>query len=119
MSPIRPENKDRYPKNWQDVRARILARAGNRCEWEGCRVENGSYGIWRGERFEVLAFPGGDAPFIKIVLTIAHLDHTPENNDPENLRAWCQRHHNRYDAKMRAAGIKERAAKAAGQGKLL
>lgn len=37
----------------------------------------------------------------RIVLTIAHLDHTPENNDPANLRAWCQRCHNRYDAPHR------------------
>lgn len=33
-----------------------------------------------------------------VVLTIAHLDHVPENCAPENLRAWCQRCHLRYDA---------------------
>ena len=33
-----------------------------------------------------------------IVLTIAHLDHVPENCADENLRAWCQRCHLRYDA---------------------
>lgn len=33
-----------------------------------------------------------------IVLTIAHLDHTPENCADDNLRAWCQRHHLGYDA---------------------
>lgn len=38
----------------------------------------------------------------KIVLTIAHLDHTPENCDPANLRAWCQRCHLTYDAKHHA-----------------
>lgn len=38
----------------------------------------------------------------RIVLTIAHLDHTPEHNSPDNLRALCQRRHNRYDAKHRA-----------------
>jgi len=27
----------------------------------------------------------------KVVLTVAHLGHTPENCDPANLRAWCQR----------------------------
>lgn len=37
-----------------------------------------------------------------VVLTIAHLDHTPENCDPSNLRALCQQCHNRYDAKHRA-----------------
>lgn len=36
---------------------------------------------------------------IRIVLTIAHLDHTPENCADDNLRAWCQRCHLAYDAK--------------------
>lgn len=41
--------------------------------------------------------------YIKIVLTIAHLDHDPTNNDPSNMAALCQLHHNRHDAKHRAA----------------
>ncbi len=40
---------------------------------------------------------------IKIVLTIAHLDHTPENCADDNLRAWCQRHHLAYDQAHHAA----------------
>ncbi len=32
-----------------------------------------------------------------IVLTVAHLDHTPENCAESNLRAMCQRHHLAYD----------------------
>jgi hypothetical protein len=44
---------------------------------------------------------------VKIVLTIAHLDHTPENCDPENLRAWCQRCHLRYDAAHHAETARE------------
>lgn len=39
---------------------------------------------------------------VKIVLTISHLEHTPENCDPANLRAWCQRCHLRYDARHHA-----------------
>lgn len=39
--PIKPENKARYPKNWKDIRARILQRANNRCEF--CGVENHTY----------------------------------------------------------------------------
>jgi hypothetical protein len=38
---------------------------------------------------------------IKVVLTIAHLDHQIDNNDHSNLRAWCQRCHNRHDAPNR------------------
>lgn len=35
---------------------------------------------------------------VVIVLTVAHLDHQPENCEPSNLRAMCQRHHLAYDA---------------------
>ena len=33
----------------------------------------------------------------QIVLTVAHLDHTPENCDPSNLKSLCQRCHLKYD----------------------
>ena len=32
------------------------------------------------------------------MLTVAHLDHTPENcSDPDNLKALCQKCHLNYD----------------------
>jgi hypothetical protein len=34
-----------------------------------------------------------------IVLTVADLDHQPENCAHDNLRAWRQRHHLGYDAR--------------------
>jgi hypothetical protein len=34
---------------------------------------------------------------IRVVCTVAHLDHTPENCVDENLKFLCQRCHNRYD----------------------
>jgi 5-methylcytosine-specific restriction endonuclease McrA len=98
--PIRAENRDRYPRDWKAIRAAILARAGNRCEgsplWPDCRADNHRPHPATGAR---------------VVLTIAHLDHTPENCAADNLRAWCQRCHNAYDAAMRAAGIRARARK--------
>lgn len=103
--PIRPENKHRYPKNWREIRIRTLARAGNRCEGvpgTPCGVAN--YAIVRRYQTQDLR----KWKDIRIVLTIAHLDHTPENNDPRNLRALCQQCHNRYDAKVRAEGRKSR-----------
>lgn len=92
--PIKPENKSRYPKNWKQIRLRILNRAGNRCEF--CGAENYSRIEKRDEQGRFLGFGG------RVVLTIAHLDHTPENCDPSNLRALCQKCHNRYDAQHRA-----------------
>lgn len=64
--PIKPENKGRYPANWKEIRASILKRANNRCEF--CGVENHTY-RWNEK----------NRKNAHIVLTIAHLDHTPEN----------------------------------------
>lgn len=84
--PIRPENKARYPKDWRSIASGIRARAGNCCEgspdFPDCRAANGQLHPVTGSR---------------VVLTVAHLDHQPENCEPENLRAWCQRCHLNYD----------------------
>jgi hypothetical protein len=48
------------------------------------------------------------ARLVKIVLTIAHLDHTPEHCEPENLKALCQLCHLSYDAKRKARDLMER-----------
>lgn len=102
--PVRSENKHYYAgQMWKDIRLATLERAGNCCEgspaYPDCRAANGQAHPVTGSR---------------VVLTIAHLDHDPGNNDPTNLRAWCQKCHNCYDAKARAAGIKARKAAANG-----
>ena len=45
--PIKPENRRRYPANWPEIRERIRARSGNRCEW--CGVPNGAVGYRRAD----------------------------------------------------------------------
>lgn len=107
--PIRPENRSRYPADWPQISLRIRARAGWRCEWEGVD------GL-RCEAVNALPHPVTGS---KVVLTVAHLDHQPENCAPENLRAWCQMHHNRYDAAERRKGIRRRAHAQMGEGDLL
>lgn len=95
MVPIRPEERGRYPKGWPAISRRIRKeRAGGRCESEGCGAVNGRPHPITGSR---------------VVLTVAHLDHTPENCAEANLKALCQLHHNRYDAANRRAGIRRRA----------
>lgn len=103
--PIHPDNKNRYPENWSTrIRPRILKRAGNRCEgspdFPDCRAANYKPHPETGSR---------------VVLTIAHLDHVPENCTDENLRAWCQRCHLNYDAKHHAQSRKTRKEKESGQ----
>lgn len=112
--PIKPENRHRYPADWPEVRERILRRALWRCEWPGCEALHRDVGWWR---FDGKFIPMGRAlrdagakaghsidcadgstiKLLMIVLTIAHLDHQPENCADDNLRAWCQRHHLAYD----------------------
>ena len=119
--PIRPENRSRYPKNWKsEIRPRILKRAENSHGWpccEECGVPNHSWGLREDDGTfhdggtEAMArdlAPDGKN-VVQIVLTIANLSEEVEDCSDENLRAWCQRCHNRYDAPMRRRGIAERA----------
>lgn len=100
--PIKPENKHLYPKNWKQIRKNILERANNRCEFcgvenyaEGYRDCDGNFIESYGMQQETDALDG--EKIIKIVLTVAHLDHNPQNCSPENLRALCQKCHLTYD----------------------
>lgn len=100
-----PMQRHLYPPDWSAISARIRERAGNRCEWPGCGLEQGA------------TVKGKRGPY-RVVLTCAHLDHNPANCDPANLRAWCQPHHLRYDARHHAesaAASRRRRRIAAGQ----
>jgi len=113
--PIRPENRARYPKNWRtEIVPRIRARSGNRCECTGqCGVDHVDYTAniktrpIRCDKWNGMPIDDIDGP--KIVLTVMHLNHTPEDCRDENLLHACQGCHNRYDAPMRRAGIQARA----------
>lgn len=118
-----PCDYSRYPSDWRAIRAEVLERAGHRCE--GCGVENYS----RGARSETNGkwytqrhmdgmnanegwwhWPNGYPKVIGIVLTISHTDHDITNNgepgNRPNLRALCQRCHNRHDAEYRRGNAK-------------
>ena len=93
-----PIDYSKYPPDWSERRERILERAGYCCEWCGAsnhatHPETGSF----------------------VILTVAHLDHDPENWDvsDERMAALCQRCHLNYDRNDRAA--REIAAREAGQ----
>lgn len=112
--PIRPENRHRYPANWKAISLAIrTGRAAGRCECLGeCGrgTHDGRCPNCNGQ----LAYGTGS----KVVLTVAHLDHTPENCDPGNLRAMCNGCHLHYDRQHHAetrAATRRRAAEQAGQ----
>ncbi len=114
-----PINYKNYPVNWKtEIRPEILKRDNSCCKF--CGVENYSIGyrdksyIWhkieKSFAGDMDAEDAEDMGFkvIRIVLTVAHLDHDISNNDPVNLAALCQKCHNRHDIKNR---IHNRATK--------
>ena len=138
--PIRDENKARYPADWKAISRRIRDLAGQVCQQ--CGAPNGEMirrgvseagtPLWRhvsasayedgfhADHGHQIPDTGEDTVNwgkpVRVILTTAHLDHTPENCSDCNLRAWCQRCHNVYDGPMRKRGIAARAkaVKAAG-----
>lgn len=137
--PIKPENKNKYPKNWKQISEDIrFNRAKNKCEVcgiknysVGYRDELGKFNPTYGNIVHDLAGNGLSYPllnkltykeakeiadvcndiddeynYIVIVLTVAHLDHNPENCDYSNLKAMCQKCHNNYDKNHRKETIR-------------
>jgi hypothetical protein len=113
-----PIDYKKYPPNWlKEIRPRIMARANDKCECCGLEHkqvvyaiklkinDNGNYKlktIWfrvkeDAEREDLL----NNMKKVKVILTIAHLDHDEENHEvkDERLKAMCQICHLRYDAK--------------------
>jgi hypothetical protein len=130
--PIRPENKKHYtPRSgWPLIRAQIMYEACGCCEWKNpdgkrCGAPHHSFIRWAGEKWEPLTAGERDAMTaegekpVLIVLTVAHLNQDPTDRRRSNLKALCQRQHNRLDAKFRADGIKRRRHAKAGQEELL
>lgn len=112
--PIRPENRGRYPSDWKQISLRIRTeRAAGRCECVG-ECGRGTHDGRCPNRQDEPAYGTGS----KVQLTTAHLDHTPENCDPNNLRAMCQGCHLHYDRdhhRETAAATRRAAIEAAGQ----
>jgi len=113
VSPVRPENRSRYPKDWPAISRSIrFGRAAGRCECTG------QCGDTHGGRCPALHGKAHPLTGSHVILTVAHLDHTPENCDPANLLAACQRCHLRYDRdhhRETAARTRRAAFEASGQ----
>lgn len=103
-----PMDYTKYPRNWKDISRRIRERDGQRCKW--CGVENYAigardrFGDWHNEhdiqsmKSSVGESLFGDYPkMIRIILTVAHIDHDTTNNEDSNLAALCQRCHLNHD----------------------
>lgn len=126
-----PINYKLYPKNWKtEIRPAILERAKHCCEQ--CSVANYATGArdmdgnWHSSK--QICNMNSDVGYgyfgtygvkdIKIVLTIAHMDHDRTNNDPSNLKALCQRCHLALDRDQHKANSRATIEKKKGLQKL-
>jgi hypothetical protein len=102
--PIRPENRARYPKLWPLMVAEARERSGGRCECDGrCGL------IHEGGRCDALNGRPHPRTGSIVVLTLAHEHGVPlEETSIVRMFHACQQCHNKYDAPMRAAGVKAR-----------
>lgn len=131
-----PMDRSRYPADWEALSKRIRERDGNACACKGecddehpagrCGAPNGADIVrldakparWAlAERMRQSDDRWGAV--VRVVLTVAHLDHDPANNDPANLKALCQRCHLRLDrhqhAKNAAATRRRKRDEGSGQ----
>ena len=125
-----PMDRSLYPDNWDEIALAIKQEADWHCEDCGrpCRrpgesvpelIERLEPGDWIGEMFEwedseefgaiEVMKPG------RFTLTVAHLNHRPEDCRRENLKALCAPCHCRMD--LKAMGLK-RQLRAERQGQL-
>jgi len=91
--------KEYHPK-WSLIRKLILRRANGKCEW--CDVVNHS---WIDKITRELCLQDEDNA-IRVVLTIAHVDHNKNNNRFNNLAALCQKCHLGHDRDQHGANRK-------------
>lgn len=110
-----PVDYSRYPKNWKDISLAIRQRSRQQCE---CMGECGLHKTNPGPR-RCKELNGEKAQWAKgkVILTVAHLNHDPQDCRPENLKAMCQRCHLRYDLKLHQANSRKtrRSKKACGE----
>lgn len=126
-----PMDRAKYPKDWTAISNRVRQRAGQRCE--RCKAPNGAsvaradgcYMLTDGSVFsDVDGAPMGKArgsefpakKHLRIVLTVAHLDHDSMGTDETRMQALCQKCHLAYDRDQHTASAKatRRGRKAVG-----
>jgi len=117
-----------YHPDWKSISRQIREQAGNVCEFCGApngeTVQRNAAGDWK--LLDDLDTMQSDAGWawlgtydpsdpVRVVLTVAHLDHDTANNDPANLRALCQRCHLNWDRERNIAKAKVTAAATRGR----
>lgn len=81
-----PMRRELYPDNWEAIAAAVKEAAGWKCQECGKQCRR----------------PGEPFDTHRNTLTVAHMNHKPQDIRLENLKALCAPCHLRYDAKRHA-----------------
>lgn len=87
-----------YPPNWEEIALEVKTSAEFCCE--SCGKECLGPGEAWVDFLKRMNWPIGrclEEKMGRYVLTTAHLNHRPDQCDRDNLRAWCNCCHGRYD----------------------
>jgi len=107
-----PMNRKLYPTNWDAIALEIKESNNWKCEQCGkqCKRSDESWGeFFSGWNMQSAYYTDAIEHTQRFILTVAHLDHIPQNSDRSNLRALCAPCHLRYDVKQ--MGTKKRLKK--------
>lgn len=85
-----------YPSNWRDLALAIKEKAKWTCQ--GCQRICRKPGETQAEFWVRLGKT--DDKIGRYTLTVAHLNHAPDDCSPDNLKALCSACHCRYDMKQ-------------------
>lgn len=146
--PIKAEFRHFYGRQWRTVtRPRILERAKNACErckapnhkivmrhpsWPGVWIDCDQAPAGRIAAYDENGRPRPDLTLerlcedtgeytrnVWIVLTVAHLDHTPGHDWDENLKALCQRCHLIHDRHQHVGNARQTRTRKKDEGRPL
>ena len=87
-----PMERERYPSDWELIALAVKEAADWKCQVCGRNCRR----------------PGEPFDTHRRTLTVAHLNHQPEDCRPENLKAMCAPCHLRYDSRSHAETRKRR-----------
>lgn len=98
-----PMERERYPDNWEEIALNVKREADWKCQRCGkqCRPGYLSIAQWLTTQTHQPDYEERDRHPQKWTLTVAHLDHDPENPDAR-LMAMCAPCHRKYDGKQAA-----------------
>lgn len=98
-----PMDRSRYPENWEEISLSVKQQANWICQHckRPCKRPDERWDEFLGRIVQLTQWAIDTDKLVRFVLTTAHLDQDPNNNDPSNLAALCSVCHLAHDRPFR------------------